>query len=300
MGWSLRLEYLMNEDFSVRKERIEFKGLSHFSLAECVCCGQAFRWQPREGGYFGVALGRAVYAEQRGDTLYLTGVGQEDMPAFTRYFDLQRDYGAVKALYAHDKYLRQGMEYAPGLRVLRQPPFETLISFIISANNNVKRITGIVDAICRRFGEPLGGGAYDFPTPEALAARTEEELKSCGAGYRARYIIETARMVADGFDLYAISRMPFEEARRALTALPGVGQKVADCVALYGMGFMESFPADVWMRRVLCAMYGYRGKNDKDMRAFVDDHFGACAGIAQQYLFHYARNHPEIFKNCPE
>jgi N-glycosylase/DNA lyase len=288
----------MSEDIIDRGEGVEYKGLSHFSLAECVCCGQAFRWQPRGSGYFGVALGRAVYAEQRGSSLYLTGVREEDMQAFTRYFDLERDYGAVQALYAHDKYLRQGMAYAPGLRVLRQPPFETLISFIISANNNVKRITGIVDAICHRFGAPLNDAAFDFPTPEVLAARTEEELKSCGAGYRARYIIGTARMVADGFDLDAVSRMSFEDARRVLTALPGVGQKVADCVALYGMGFMESFPADVWMRRVLCAMYGYQGKNDKDMRTFVNDHFGACAGIAQQYLFHYARNHPEIFRNC--
>jgi len=182
--------------------------------------------------------------------------------------------------------------------VMRQPPFETLISFIISANNNVKRITGIVDAICRRFGAPLDEDAFDFPTAEALAARTEEELKSCGAGYRARFIIEASRMVADGFDLEVVSRMPFLDARSALTALPGVGQKVADCVALYGMGFAESFPADVWMRRVLCGLYGYKGKNDKDMRAFVDERFGRYAGIAQQYLFHYARNHPEIFKDC--
>lgn len=290
----------MSEDIIRRGEGVEFKNLSHFSLAECVCSGQAFRWRPRGSGYFGVALGRAVYAEQRGDTLYLTGVGKEDVPAFARYFDLERDYGAIKKLYAHDRYLRQGMAYAPGLRVLRQPPFETLVSFIISANNNVKRICRIVDAICCRFGRPLSDGAYDFPTPEALASRTEEELISCGAGYRARYIIQAARMVAEGFDLNAVSRMPFEEARRALIALPGVGQKVADCVALYGMGFMESFPADVWIRRVLCAMYGYRGKNDRDMRAFVDERFGACAGIAQQYLFHYARNHPEIFRNCSE
>jgi len=90
--------------------------------------------------------------------------------------------------------------------------------------------------------------------------------------------------------------MPFMDARRELTALPGVGQKVADCVGLYSMGYAESFPADVWMRRVLCGLYGYKGKNDKDMRAFVDDKFGANAGIAQQYLFHYARNHPEIFR----
>jgi N-glycosylase/DNA lyase len=284
-------------DIIQRKDGVELKGLSHFSLAECVSCGQAFRWKPRGNGYFGVALGREVYAVQQDDALWLGGVKADDIPDFIRYFDLERDYGAIKKLYAHDDYLRQGMAFAPGMRVLRQPPFETLISFIISANNNVKRITGIIDTVCQRYGIPLANG-YDFPTPEKLAALTEEDLKSCGTGYRARYIIEASRMVAEGFDLQAVSRRPFLEARRELTALPGVGQKVADCVGLYGMGFAESFPADVWMRRVLCGLYVYKGKNDKDMRAFVDEKFGEYAGIAQQYLFHYARNHPEIFLKC--
>jgi N-glycosylase/DNA lyase len=273
----------------------KLNGLSDFSLAECVDCGQAFRWKPQGDGFSGVALGRKVYAEQRGGSLQISGIREEDVPAFIRYFDLERDYGVIKKVYAHDEYLRQGMAFAPGLRVMHQPSFETLISFIISANNNVKRIMGIVDAVCQKYGVPLDGG-YDFPTPEKLAALTEEELKSCGTGYRARYIIEASRMVADGFDLDVISQMPFMDARRELTALPGVGQKVADCVGLYSMGYAESFPADVWMRRVLCGLYGYKGKNDKDMRAFVDDKFGANAGIAQQYLFHYARNHPEIFR----
>lgn len=277
---------------------MKIDGLSHFSLADCLMCGQAFRWKPCGDGFVGVALGQAVFAEQQGETLLLTGVAEGRMPAFIRYFDLERDYGAIKALYAHDEYIRQGMAYSPGMRVLRQPPFETLISFIISANNNVKRISGIIDAICRRFGDPVGDGCFDFPPPQQMASLTEAELKQCGAGYRARYISETARMVADGFDLDALAERPFEEARQELTKLPGVGQKVADCIALYGMGFTQSFPADVWMRRVLCGMYGYRGKNDKDMRAFVDDRFGEYAGIAQQYLFHYARNHPEVFRAC--
>jgi N-glycosylase/DNA lyase len=274
---------------------IEIKGISHFSLADCVTCGQTFRWKPQGSGFFGVALGRAVFAEQNGDLLRLKGIEEYDILAFVRYFDLDRDYGAIKKLYEHDEYLRQGMSYTPGMRVMRQPLFETTVSFIISANNNVKRITGIIDAICRRFGTPLDGDAFDFPTPEVLAARAEDELKNCGAGYRARYIIETARRVMAGFDLESITQMPFIKARQELTALPGVGQKVADCIALYGMGFTESFPADVWMRRVLCGMYGYQGKNDKDMRDFVDEKFGRYAGIAQQYLFHYARNNPRIF-----
>ncbi len=276
---------------------VRLTGITDFSLTDCLTCGQAFRWKPHGSGFFGVALSRAVYAEQNGGELVLSGIEQSETAAFVRYFDLERDYGAIKAAYSHDDYMRQGMAYTPGMRVLRQPPFETLISFIISANNNVKRIAGIIEAICERYGAALDGG-WDFPTPEMLSSLTEAQLKACGAGYRARYIIEAARMVAEGFDLAAVAALPFEDARRELTALPGVGQKVADCVALYGMGFTQSFPADVWMRRVLCGMYGYGGKNDKHMRAFVDERFGEYAGIAQQYLFHYARNHPEIFRTC--
>jgi N-glycosylase/DNA lyase len=243
-----------------RQNGVEIRGLSHFSLADCLCCGQAFRWQPKNGGFFGVALGRPVFAQQRGDTLALDGVGEEDVPDFVRYFDLERDYGAIKERYAHDAYVTQGADYSPGMRVLRQPPFETLISFIISANNNIKRIAGIIDTVCRRFGAPIGQGCFDFPAPETLAALTEAELKDCGAGYRARYIIGAARMAAEGFDLDALAQTPFSEARRELTKIPGAGQKVADCVALYGR-FLESFLHDVWMRgAVLCGMYGYQGR----------------------------------------
>jgi N-glycosylase/DNA lyase len=234
-----------------------------------------------------------VYAEQQGDTLTLSGIGEGDADAFIRYFDLERDYGAIKSMYAHDPFLCEGMAYAPGMRVLNQPPFETLISFIISANNNVKRISRIIETICERYGAPLEGG-YDFPSPEALACLTADELKTCGTGYRAEFISSSARAVADGFDLEAIRAMPYEQARKELTKLPGAGLKVADCVCLYALGFAQSFPADVWMRRVLCGVYGYRGKNDQSMRAFVDEKFGAYAGLAQQYLFHYARHHREM------
>ena len=276
--------------------KLTISDITDFSLSQCLTSGQVFRWRQRGEGFSGVALGRVVYAEQQGDTLFLQGVGEEEADAFIDYFDLRRDYGTVKAIYAADSFLREGMEYAPGMRVFSQPPFETLISFIISANNNLKRIMGIIETLCERCGTPIEGG-YDFPTPEALAALSEDALKDCGAGYRARYIIGTAKAVAEGFDLHAVSRMPFEQARQALAKLPGVGLKVADCVALYSMRFAQAFPADVWMRRVLCGVYGYSGKNDKEMRAFVDEKFGTLAGLAQQYLFHYARHHREAV--CP-
>ncbi len=279
-------------DIEYNNKTLAISGLADISLSECLTSGQAFRWKPRGAGFSGVALGRAVYAEQADDTLILSGVGEEDAEAFIRYFDLNRDYGAVKSMYAHDPFLAEGMAYAPGMRVLNQPPFETLVSFIISANNNVKRISRIIETICERYGAPLQGGC-DFPSPEALSSLTADELKACGAGYRARFISGAARAVAEGFDPEALRGMPFEQARRELTKLPGVGLKVADCVCLYSLGFAQAFPADVWMRRVLCGVYGFGGKNDKSMRAFVDEKFGEYAGLAQQYLFHYARHHKD-------
>ena len=282
-------------DTTYQNNTMTIHGLKHFSLEQCLTCGQAFRWRPQGTGFSGVALGRAVYAEQDGDTLVLRGVDESAGADFVRYFDLERDYGAIKETYANDAYMCKGMTYASGMRVLNQPAFETLISFIISANNNVGRISRIVDMLCERYGDRIDDG-YDFPKADALALLDPCDIQACGAGYRARYIAETARMVADGFDLESLKQRPYLEARHTLTLFPGVGTKVADCVALYSLGFAEAFPADVWMKRVLHKLYQYEGKNDKQMRCFIDEKFGAHAGIAQQYLFHYARSNKHIFE----
>lgn len=278
-------------DITYDKDTMHINGAQHFSIEQTLDCGQAFRWRREEGGFSGVALGKAVRAQQSEEGITIFGAAENE--GWEEYFDLHRDYGAVKKLYEHDEFLREGMGFAWGIRILKQPVFETLISFIISANNNVKRIMGIVDRICKMYGQRIGEEAYDFPTPAALASSTEEELKELGAGYRAAYILKTARMIEAGFPLDELGKMPYEEARVKLTELCGVGLKVADCVCLYSLGFMSSFPADVWMNRVLCGVYGYNGKNDKTLRAFIDQRFGEHAGIAQQYLFHYARNNPQ-------
>lgn len=275
-------------DIEYKDGNMIIRGIEHLSLEQTLMCGQAFRWKYEGNGFRGVALGRAVYAEQDGCGVTLCGVEEDSEKDFIRYFDLERDYGAIKKSYLSDPFLAEGMEYAGGIRVLRQPPFETLISFIISQNNNVKRISGIIERLCQAYGEPLGGG-YDFPAPEALARCCEQDFADCGAGYRAPYIAGASRMVTEGFDLDGLSGLPYEQAREQLQKLPGVGPKVADCVALYSLGFTQAFPADVWMKRVLKCVYGFKG-SDKQMREFIGNKFGVNAGIAQQYLFHYARN----------
>ncbi|WP_066688205.1 DNA-3-methyladenine glycosylase family protein [Christensenella intestinihominis] len=254
--------------------------------------GQAFRFFPcGENVYEGVANGRylRVAKTPEGARLYPC-TPQEFETVWKHYFDLDRDY---ETLFSDcgDKALRQGVRYGCGLRVLNQQPFETLVSFIVSANNNVKRIRGILSRICALCGEPFsfeGKTWYRFPRPAALAGLAETELTGCGSGYRAPYIKGAAQMVAEGFPLEALRKMEYADAKRELQRLPGVGPKVADCVLLFSLGFHDAFPADVWIKRVLREHYGFSG-NDRQIYEFARGRFGEYAGIAQQYLFFWQR-----------
>lgn len=271
---------------------LTISGLSSFNLSRSCECGQAFRWHKAEDGYWGVVSGRAVLLTQQGDTLRIAPCREDDVPFWIDYLDLERDYAEIeKNISAHPKLGVCNSESC-GIHVFHQEPFETLISFIISANNNVKRIMGIVERISILAGrafETDRGIQYAFPTPEALAACTEEQLRACGAGYRASYIKNTAAMVRDGFPLESLRRMPLAAAREMLCTLQGVGPKVADCVLLYSLGHDDAFPLDVWMKRVMRTLF-FEGKEPTgtDLKDMADS-FGPQAGIVQQYLFHYAR-----------
>jgi len=265
----------------------------HINLHNTLQSGQAFRWRANDEGFFGVVNGHLITAKNdRADLIF------EDMGAdfFTQhmahYFDLVTDYQAVLNGFGDDDILKASLSFAPGIRVLNQDPFETLISFIISANNNLPRIQSIVQRISVQFGQTFqakGERWFAFPTPERLGEASEQALLNCGAGYRARYIIGAASMVNQGFSLEALKKTPYLDARKALTALPGVGTKVADCVLLYALGFKQAFPMDVWVKRVVHEIYGFESQKDEDVRAFAKKHFGAYAGIAQQYLFYYVK-----------
>ncbi|MGI5966437.1 MULTISPECIES: DNA-3-methyladenine glycosylase family protein [Anaerotruncus] len=267
---------------SLCERPLAIDGISDFDLAETLDCGQAFRWNPApDGSFTGVAAGRACRVARRGNELLLYGVPQEDYDRFWfSYFDLGRNYRQIKQELSADPVLARAVAYAPGIRVLNQDPWEALASFIISQNNNVKRIKGIIERLCALCGEPIEGGFYAFPTPEALAARTPEDLAPVRAGFRARYLIDAAqKAVSRQIDLAALRTLPLPEAREMLMRITGVGVKVAECALLFGCGRVECFPVDVWIGRV--------------MRQLFPDGLPACAagyeGIAQQYLFHYAR-----------
>ena len=270
---------------------LDAKGLV---LDATLDCGQCFRWKRQpDGGWVGVVEGRAVRADHGpGDVLRLEGLAgpaPESEPAFwERYFALDLDYPALQGrMRAANRKLAACIDCAPGIRVLRQPFFEALVTFLISQNNNIPRIKGIVDRLCQGLGRPLGGQLYAFPDAGAIAACTEEGLAFLRAGWRAGYILEAARRTAAGaLDPEALRALPLDAARAELRQLRGVGPKVADCVLLYGLGRWDAYPVDVWMGRAHRALFTARVK---DPAAYLNRRTGGCAGIAQQYIFAWAR-----------
>lgn len=253
-----------------------------FDLPHTLDCGQAFRWEETENGrWHGVAFDKYLELEKLADgTVVLYNTSKEDFEGVWRhYFDLERDYGEIITAISEDETLKRASEYAHGIRVLNQEPWETLCSFIISQNNNIKRIKGIISRLCENFGENKGG-FYTFPTAEKIAGLTLEDLSVLRSGFRAKYILDAANKVASGeVELKKLKAAPTDRARDELMKITGVGPKVADCVLLFGLEHADAFPKDVWIKRA--------------MQVLFDGELPECAkpyaGIAQQYIFLYAR-----------
>jgi len=255
-----------------------------------VDSAQCFNWIETGGGFAAVLQGKPVYVRREADGLHAEGgLSREEL---RHYFDLDRDYGMVAAQYAHIDAARRAIELYPGLRVLNQDPWEALLAFILSANNNVGRIRSLVFALCRELGpefEIAGAQVFGFPAPEALAACPEERLRAMGVGYRAPYLKKTAQMVLEGFPIRKLKDMLYAQAHSELTRLPGVGDKVADCVLLFGCGHTSAFPVDVWVDRLLKSWFSVECKSRKKMMCTARELLGENAGLLQQFLFHAAR-----------
>lgn len=267
-------------------------GIDRLDLSRSCACGQSFRWHEDNGGFTAPALGRVVHARQAGDTLSIYPCAEGEAADWIHYFDLERDYAAIEERLSHDEQLKMCIPCATGIRVFNQDAFEALITFIISANNSIGRIAGIVERLCALCGEraELDGKEYFlFPKPDAIAAREESELLAIGAGYRAPYIIKSARRIAEGYGLEKLRDMPLDAARKELLTFYGVGPKVADCVLLFGLGHTDAFPVDVWIGRALSEIYfgGEKARRQETERAIRA--LGSESGIVQQYIFHYAR-----------
>jgi len=254
------------------------------NLSHIFECGQCFRWnvQP-DGSYIGVAGNEAVHAQVCGNKLILNGTN--NIKFWENYFDTAFDYENLKLNFIKDKTLKTCIEYGYGIRILRQDLFETIISFIISQRKNIPAIKTSVEKLSRLCGTPLGDGFYEFPTAEQIL--TAEELRSTGVGYRDEYIYKTAQFILNGeFDLDNLIKLSTVEAKQELLKLPGIGEKVANCILLFGMNRFDTFPIDTWIERIFDKIYDIP---TKEIAQFAETKFGQYRGLAQQYLFYYYR-----------
>lgn len=269
-------------NYEFKNNNIYINGLENFDLKNTLDCGQAFRWEADESGIWsGVAHGKflRLFKNESG-TVILFNTSIEDFENIWKdYFDLDRDYAEIIEAVSGNEILKKAAQFGQGIRVLNQEPWETLCSFIISQNNNIKRIKGIIKTLCENFGDKIEGG-YTFPSAKTVSRLTIEDLSILRAGFRNKYILDAALKVAEGqIDLSALSSLPLDTARNELMKIKGVGPKVADCALLFSHRQARAFPKDVWIKRAMEVLFG--GELPKEAEPY--------AGIIQQYIFFYAR-----------
>ncbi len=265
-------------------ERIVFNNIEDFDSVHIFECGQVFRWLPNGNSYIGVCGSYAARVSYEDGMLVIEASGG-DREFWSNYFDLETDYSEIKeAIIKNEPKIRAATEYGCGIRILNQDLFETIISFIISQNNNIPRIRKNIESLCERYGEPIteidGRIIYAFPTPETLANANVDDLAALKLGYRSAYIKESSReFMQDGCP----------KCREDLIKMHGIGPKVANCIMLFGLGDVAAFPVDTWVRHIMNDMYGFSESDAKGMMEFAHEKFGDYAGYAQQYLFYYYR-----------
>lgn len=266
---------------SEKSGEIILEGVKYLDLPLTLDCGQAFRWEEqKDGSWSGAAYGKFLNIRKEGERFILKTTLEDFNTVWHNYFDLNRDYEAICEKLKEDALLASTIDEYYGIRILNQDPWEALVSFVISQQNNIKRIKGIIKRLCDKYGDEICEGWHSFPSAQALSALSVAELEAIGTGYRGKYIKKLADDVASGkIDLEKIKNMRLEEAKAALLDLYGVGIKVANCALLFGFQFIECFPVDVWMKRVL-----------EFYPEGLPECFKGYEGIAQQYLFHWARN----------
>ncbi len=262
-----------------------------FDLRLTLNCGQVFHWRPRGAGWLGVIGGEPCYLEQRGDTLLVTASMAEKAH---RYLALDHDMEKIRASLPSDDAMQAAAASCSGVRIIRQPYWECVATFITSAQKAVPHITQISHTLRQRYGRPIlfeNETLHAYPEPPALAALEEADLRACALGYRAKTLLKTARMVASGeIDLDKIATLSTADALAELTRLAGVGEKVANCALLFAYERLDAVPIDVWITRILRDTYRKRRSNPRQLKTFAARHFGPYAGYAQQMLFHHARS----------
>lgn len=278
------------------------KNVKSFNPKHIFECGQCFRWNLEEdGSYTGIVGENVLNVKEIQNDIIIKGNCRDNIKdVCIKYFDLNTDYEEVKQkLSKIDDNLRISIEYGKGIRILHQDIWEALISFIISANNNIPRIKGIIERISKKYGKEIkwnGKTYYTFPTPEELCKASVKDLRLLGLGFRDIRVYKTTKMVNEKIiDLKMLEKMQdVNELREELLKFPGVGPKVADCILLFAMKKYDVFPIDVWVKRVITELYFDLNKekanlSNKKILEFAENKFGNIAGIAQQYLFYWRR-----------
>jgi N-glycosylase/DNA lyase len=289
--WVRKMKYSVEE----KGTKVIVRGIEDFNLKETFECGQCFRWNEEEdGSYTGVAYDRVINVKLEEDMLIIDNTDLNDFyDIWFDYFDLGRDYKQIKENLSRDPILKEAIQYGQGIRILRQDTWETLVSFIISQNNRIPQIKKVIENLASSFGEPIeykGKIYYTFPKAEELVMFDVETIAKTKCGFRAKYILDAASKVFSGeIDLLKLFEYSTNDIRDILMNINGVGPKVADCVILYSIGRYDTFPTDVWIKRIVEYLYLKREGNPLEIQLFAIDKFGDLSGFAQQYLFYYGR-----------
>lgn len=286
-------------DIKTENNNIILENVSDFNISDIFSCGQCFRFNlSSDNEYTGTAFGKTLRISQSENRVVLHNTSETDFrDIWFDYFDLGRDYSEIKAnlLCGGDSVMESAVSYGAGIRILKQDLWETIVSFIISASNNIPRIKKIIELLCRNFGEKHvyeGNTCFSFPSAKALSGLSENDLSVIRAGFRTKYILACAKAVDSGdFDINALSSLDTQSAKKSLMTLPGVGNKVSDCILLFALNRFDSFPIDVWIKRIMEFCYfENREQPINKISEFAAGKFGALGGIAQQYLFYYAHD----------
>lgn len=279
------------------EDKTAYLQIDSFEPKHIFECGQAFRWKLEEdGSYTSIDGDLFINVKKEDDHIVLKNCSQDDFyKKWENYFDLKTDYKKIKEKLYFNETLKDAIDYGYGIRILNQDKFSTIISFIISANNQIPRIMKSVDLICKNYGEKIGDfkgrELYSFPSPEKLAKASASDLREIArVGFRDQRIVDTACQIAKGdFDIEKSSELSSEELKKELIKLPGVGPKVSDCIMLYSYNRPATFPVDVWIKRVMEFLFIKKETNKNLIGKYADELFGDMAGYAQQYLFYYGR-----------
>lgn len=269
---------------------IELKDIKDFDIKATFLSGQCFRWNEiNENKFVGVVKNNIITMEFCNNTLYIDGISDEEFENFYKhYFDLNTNYDIIKSELSVDNVMKEAITFSPNIKILNQEFWETLCSYIISQNNNIARIKTIVDKLCVEFGTRIKDDYYSFPSAQTLSELSLEEINVIKAGFRGKYILDAAKKIRDKtITIDSICDMTLEESREYLMQIKGVGPKVAECTLLYGANKKDAFPIDVWMKRAIEHLYPDG----------IPEIVTKNAGIAQLYIFNYARLCPDLFKN---